>query len=219
MDKMIGRLVRKLDELGIRENTLVMFVGDNGTDTPIVSLMDGKRVIGSKGQTIDAGTRVPFIANWPSTIPPGQASSDLVTFTDFFQTMCAVADLPSPPATQRDGQSFLPQLKGETGTPRPWIYCFYARNGGLTGKEFARNQRYKLYRSGDFFDVANDDREQAPLSLASLTSKQQEVYEQLTNALAQFQNARPAAVAEVGEATKRRNRERKATAKPSNSRR
>ena len=91
MDKIIGKLTKKLDDLGIRDNTLIMFIGDNGTDTPIVSMMGEKKVIGSKGKTIDAGTRVPFIANWPSIISPGQVSDDLVTFTDFFQTMCDAA--------------------------------------------------------------------------------------------------------------------------------
>ena len=209
MDKLIGKLTSKLEELGLRENTLIMFVGDNGTDSPIVSMMGDKRVVGSKGQTIDAGTRVPFIANWPSTIPAGQVSDDLVTFTDFFQTMCDVSGLDSPSETRFDGQSFLPQLKGKPGNPRQWIYCFYARNGGINGREFVRNQRYKLYRNGKFFDVASDDRENNPLSVDSLTGPQQEVYALLKSALAQFTNARPADVAEIGEAIKRKQQEKK----------
>ena len=210
MDKMIGKLAKKLDALGIRENTLIMFVGDNGTDSPIVSMMGDKQVIGSKGKMIDAGTRVPFIANWPSTIPAGQVCNDLITFTDFFQTMCAAADLQSPSQPKLDGQSFLPQLKGETGNPRPWIYCFYARNGGLKGQEFVRNQKYKLYRNGKFFDVANDDREKSPLSNKSLTKHQLEIHAKLKSAIDQFEDARPAAVAEVGEAIKRNQLKKKA---------
>lgn len=209
MDKTIGKLTKKLDDLGIRENTLVMFIGDNGTDSPIVSKMGTREVIGSKGQTIDAGTHVPFIASWPSTIPPGYVSKDLVTFTDFFQTMCDAAGVESPSETKLDGQSFLPMLKGEKGNPREWIYCFYARNGGLSGQEFVRNQRYKLYRDGRFFDVANDDREKNPLADKTLTQEQQAVRSKLQTAIDQYQNARPAAVAEVGEAIKRKKQNKK----------
>lgn len=210
MDKIVGKLTKKLDDLGIRENTLVMFIGDNGTDTPVVSMMGTKKVIGSKGQTIDAGTHVPFIASWPSTIPPGTVSDDLVTFTDFFQTMCDAANLESTSEAKLDGQSFLPQLKGQKGNPRDWIYCFYARNGGIEGQEFVRNQRYKLYRTGKFFDIANDDREKSPLADGSLTEKQKEVRANLQVAIAQFREARPAAIGEVGEAIKRKQQAKKA---------
>lgn len=213
MDKIVGKLAKKLDDLGIRDNTLIMFIGDNGTDSPVVSMMGDKKVIGSKGQTIDAGTRVPFIASWPSTIPPGMVSDDLVTFTDFLQTMCDAAGLESPSATKLDGQSFLPQLKGEKGNPREWIYCFYARNGGIKGQEFVRNQRYKLYRSGEFFDVANDDREKSPLAAGSLTEEQQAVRAKLQTAIDQYKDARPAAVAEVGEALKRKKQAKQAEKK------
>jgi len=209
MDKMIGKLTNKLDELGIRENTLVMFIGDNGTDTPIVSMMGDKKVIGAKGKMIDAGTRVPFIASWPTTIAAGHVSDDLVTFTDFFQTMCDAAALEPPSPTKLDGRSFLPQLKGETGNPREWIYCFYARNGGIKGQEFVRNQRYKLYRDGKFFDVVTDDREKNPLKTDSLTGQQREIRAKLASALRQFNDARPAEVAEVGEALKRKKQQNK----------
>lgn len=209
MDKMVGKLTSKLDELGIRENTLVLFIGDNGTDTPIVSNMGDKKVIGAKGKTIDAGTRVPLIASWPKTIPAGQVSNDLVTFTDFFQTMCDATGLESPSKTKLDGRSFLPQLKGEPGNPREWIYCFYARNGGIEGSEFVRNQRYKLYRDGRFFDVANDDREKNPLKAKSLDEQQKLVHAKLMSAMDQFTDARPDAVAEVGEALKRKKAKKK----------
>ncbi|NIP97193.1 MAG: sulfatase-like hydrolase/transferase, partial [Akkermansiaceae bacterium] len=49
MDKLIGKILRKLDETGVRENTLVVFLGDNGTDTPVVSMMNGRKVAGAKG--------------------------------------------------------------------------------------------------------------------------------------------------------------------------
>ncbi|MFK7765887.1 MAG: sulfatase-like hydrolase/transferase [Mariniblastus sp.] len=209
MDKTVGKITSKLDKLGIRENTLVMFIGDNGTDTPVVSMMGETKIAGAKGKTIDAGTHVPFIASWPGTIPAGKTSNDLVTFTDFFQTMCAAAKIEPPENTKQDGQSFLPQLKGEMGSPREWVYCFYARNGGAKGKEFVRNQRYKLYRDGKFFDVANDAREKNPLEIRDLLGEQKSVHEKLKSAINQYLDARPAAVSEIGEALLREKSEKK----------
>ena len=68
MDKLVGRITAKLDALGVRDNTLILFVGDNGTDKPVVSSMGNLKVAGGKGKMTDAGTRVPLIASWPGTI-------------------------------------------------------------------------------------------------------------------------------------------------------
>ncbi|MHC4745049.1 MAG: sulfatase-like hydrolase/transferase, partial [Planctomycetota bacterium] len=152
MDKIIGKLAATLEKLGLRENTLILFTGDNGTDAPVVSMMDGRPVKAGKGQTTDAGTRVPFIANWPGVIPEGKVCKDLVDFSDFLPTLCECAGINVPERLNIDGRSFMPQLRGLKGNPREWIYCWYARNGGPTGKEFTRNQRYKLYRTGKFYD-------------------------------------------------------------------
>ena len=71
MDKLVGRIVDHLDVLGLRDNTLVIVCGDNGTDTPIVSEMaDGSSIAGAKGLTTDGGTRVPLIMV-PGTISSG----------------------------------------------------------------------------------------------------------------------------------------------------
>ena len=209
MDKTIGKVLSKLDEVGVRENTLVMFIGDNGTDSPVISMMGDQKIIGSKSKTIDWGTHVPFIASWPGTIKPS-VSDDLITFTDFFPTICETTGYEIPESVKVDGVSFLPQLKGKTGTPRDSIYCFYARNGGAKGKEFIRNQRYKLYRSGRFFDIANDVREEHPIKPADLKGEQKKRFREFSTAYdTQFKNARPAAVAEVGEAFNRQKQENK----------
>jgi len=142
MDKVIGKLVAKLDELALRENTLVLFTTDNGTG--------GK----GKGQMNDHGTREPFITNCPGTIPAGRVNRDLIDFSDFLPTLCEAAGAEVPEALDIDGRSFLPQLKGEQGDPRDWIYCWYSRNGG-TGASFARGHKYRLYSSGKFEDVTD----------------------------------------------------------------
>ncbi len=163
MDKIVGRLLKRLDEVGVRDNTLVLFTTDNGTDSPIVSrIADGREIAGGKGKTTDAGTHVPLIASWPGHTPNGVVCADLVDFSDFFPTLCAAANVPIPDGLELDGRSFLPQLLGRPGVPREWIYCWYSRNGGPTGAEFARTRRYKLYRTGEFYDIAADRLERRP---------------------------------------------------------
>ncbi len=68
MDKLVGKLVAKLDELKIRDNTLLIFIGDNGTGAGTESMMGDRRVVGAKGKTISTGMHVPLIVNWPAGI-------------------------------------------------------------------------------------------------------------------------------------------------------
>ena len=63
-DKAVGQIVSQLEKSGVRDNTLIIFTGDNGTDTPIVTPWNGKKVVGGKGTMSDTGTRVPLIVNW-----------------------------------------------------------------------------------------------------------------------------------------------------------
>jgi arylsulfatase A len=193
MDRLVGRIVNEVDRLGIRDNTLILFTGDNGTDKPVVSELNGRSIAGGKGLMTDAGTRVPLIANWPDTISKGKISSDLVDFSDFFPTLCEVADITVPPALKIDGRSFLPQLKGQKGEPREWIYCWYSRDGKTKVKEWARNQQYKLYRTGEFYDVSSDVLEEKPLN--DLPPEAQQVRTTLQQVLDQYKDARPADLA------------------------
>ncbi len=198
MDKIVGKLARQLDNAGVRGNTLFMFTGDNGTDKPIVSMMGDREVAGGKKQMTDAGTRVPLIANWPGTIQAGRVSIDLIDFSDFLPTLCEAGEVTIPDTLELDGVSFLPQLRGETGTPRKWIYCWFARNGGSTGQQWARTRRDKLYADGRFIDVSNDVLESAPLAEHEMTAEQLDTRRMLQAALDRFREARPEHVAAQG---------------------
>jgi arylsulfatase A len=155
MDKMVGRVVQKTEDLGIADNTLILFCGDNGTNKAIKSTLNGKTIVGGKGKTTDAGTRVPLIASWPSVVPSDRVCEDLVDFSDFLPTCLGAAGAEVPAGL--DGQTFLPQLRGETGKPREWIYCYYCPRPERTPpKRFVRDQRWKLYGDGSFFDVDSD---------------------------------------------------------------
>jgi arylsulfatase A len=195
MDKIVGKIVAKLDSAGVLENTLILFTGDNGTDEPVVSMMGDRRVKAGKGQMTDAGTRVPLIAYWPKTIARGQVCRDLVDFSDFLPTLCDCAGARVPARLKIDGRSFLPQLRGEAGNPREWIYCWYHREGNADkAKEFARNQRYKLYRTGEFYDIENDVLERSPLRQEQVDNRVSPIKEMLQGALDRYANARPASL-------------------------
>lgn len=166
MDKTIGRIVRKLDELGLRENTLVLFTSDNGTPRSITSKLGERIIEGGKGYTTDAGTHVPLIANWKGTAVNGKVCSDLVDFSDILPTLVDVTGTELPRNMVVDGRSFFPQLRGEKGNPRDWVFCYYhpkMKKGKWELKIFARDRRYKLYRNGQLFDIPADPLEGNPI--------------------------------------------------------
>lgn len=174
MDKSVGRIVAKLEELDLRENTLVIFTGDNGTDRDITNsrMKDGRVIAGHKGFPDDAGTRVPLIVNWPGVVPAGEVINDLIDFSDFLPTITEFGGATLPDDRVLDGRSFAAQLRGEKGTPREWVYCYYNPIWGNFDKSvFARNQRWKLYDDGRFYDIENDVLEQQPLLDSDLGRK------------------------------------------------
>lgn len=207
MDKLIGKVVARLEELGIRENTLVVFLGDNGTGRGTRSMMGDRVVIGGKGATTAAGMHVPFIANWPGTVASGKVCSDLVDSTDFLPTLCDAAGVRVPTDWQIDGRTFLPQLRGARGDPRQWIYSWYSPRGERP-REFAFNARYKLYRTGEFYDLNRDIEEINPLSIADLRDEPAAAAKLLQAALDEFKDARPAHLASRPSQTEPRRRQR-----------
>lgn len=192
LDKMVGRVDAKLAELGIRDNTLLLFIGDNGTHSSVSSRFQGTDYRGGKGSTTRRGTHVPFLASWPAVIKKGRVNSDLISSVDFLPTLCEAAAVPVPAGT--DGVSFLPQLRGERGSPRPWLYSWYSprQRADMTVREFAFDHRYKLYRGGRFFDLAADPDEKKPLPVTQLAGEAAASAKKLEAVLGQFRDARPA---------------------------
>jgi arylsulfatase A len=198
-DKLVGTVVAALDKHGLRDNTLLIVLGDNGTNLGVPSQMGERTVIGGKGTSKLTGTHVPLIVNWPSVVKAGQVSGDLVDSTDFLPTICAATGVALPRDLHLDGRSFLPQLRGERGDSRQWIYCWYGRDGGpMAEAEFAMNKHYKLYRDGMLFDLQKDPGELAPLSTATLGGDAVGAQKLLGSALGRYRGARPAAIAAQG---------------------
>ncbi|EON79228.1 Arylsulfatase [Lunatimonas lonarensis] len=176
-DKIIGKIMDKLEETGVADNTLVIFTGDNGTHVNIYSKMqDGRVIKGDKGNMTDGGTRVPLIAYWKGRSLIGVVNRDLVDFSDFLPTLAEAAGIALPDSQQVDGRSFLPQVLGKPANPKSHIYMYYnPKWGRFSNGVFVRNQRYKLYDDGRFFDIEADVLEQHPLYLADLTGELLEV--------------------------------------------
>jgi arylsulfatase A len=150
MDALVGKLVTELDRLHLREKTLIIFAGDNGTARFGVraATVDGRPISGMKATMLEGGSRVPLLVNWPGTTPAGRVNHDLTDFSDFFATLCDLAGAKFPQGVTLDSHSFAPQIKGERGTPREWVYV------ELNGRSYVRDARFKLINRGDLFELS-----------------------------------------------------------------
>ncbi len=166
MDRCVGRLTACLDSVDLRHNTLVIFTSDNGTHRSIASEMVSGPIRGDKGIPTDAGTHVPLLVDWPANGARGTVCDDLIDFSDFLPTLAQVADVESKALPHPlDGRSFLPQIAGQPGDPREWIFCDYnPKWGKRQPARFARDKRWKLYSDGRLFDIAADPGEKSPIT-------------------------------------------------------
>ena len=182
-DKLIGKVVDKLEEHGLSENTLVIIMGDNGTKEAFShTLEDGSIYPGRKGGNADNGLHVPMIISMPGSIPSeteGRTYSGLVNLTDVFPTIADAAGVDIPNRDKMDGISFWPQLTGSTEEEhRQVIYTWYNGNNPYTFEEnilrYAFNKDFKRYApsmhypEGRFFDLRSDPLERDGESYASL---------------------------------------------------
>ena len=175
MDAKVGQLLQGIDDLGLRDNTLILFTTDNGTagksklsavdDSAkkfvyenVVSRLNGKDIPGGKGQLSDWGTRVPMIAAWRGVIEPGQTWEDLVDLSDILPTFVAIAGGQLPDGVQLDGTSFADRLLGKGKGHRKWAYA----EG--KGKFFAKTRDWKLYSDGRIFHTEVDPFEKRPIA-------------------------------------------------------
>ena len=171
LDKNVGRVWDKLEALELLDNTVFLFTSDNGTPPWFVSLLDGESIDGDKRTPTDGGTHVPLIVHVPGR-EGGQVLDDLVDFTDFLPTLADAAGLKIPDNVTLDGSSFWDRLQGGSGDPRSWIYSYYFPEpyGDMFDSPashpaiaYVRDKRYKLYSSGELFDLSVDRLEVHPL--------------------------------------------------------
>jgi arylsulfatase A-like enzyme len=187
MDKAVGRIVSRLDELELRENTILIFTGDNGTNRRIVSIAEGKEIKGKKGIPCFYGTHVPLIITAENTYDRGITNNDLIDFSDILPTICDLAGV-QVSELELDGMSFAQTLKGEKGF-REWIYCYY--NSGKKQfplAEFIQDHTYKLYADDRFFSIIDDPDENQAIKMDSLSEDEQNHYLRLKSQLEQISN-------------------------------
>ena len=167
-DHLVGRIVKALDEFGLRDNTFVVIATDNGTDTgsdqgmpqSLGGMRDGR--VSDEGiySLTERGINMPLIVNCPRTIPSGCESDALLNAADVLPTLAELAGAKLPDDVVIDGQSFASVLRDSSdhSWKRPWTFTQYAE------ARIVRDHRHKLYSSGEFFDLAIDPLEQNALS-------------------------------------------------------
>ena len=193
-DKAIGQIVAQLEKSDVRDNTLIIFTGDNGTDKPIVTPWNGTKVIGGKGSMTDTGTRVPLIASWPKGIKkPGRIVDDLVEFTDMLPTLCEVSEAALPKDHPGDGASIVSVLQNRAkARKKDWIYIWYR------GRVLVRDQKYSLLANTDGSE-AKLTRYKGPfdgtqLENSALTKGESAIKEQFEGTIARLAKTRLSAV-------------------------
>ena len=161
IDRGVGRVLGTVDRLGMRENTLVLFLTDNGTVSGTYSA--GLR--GLKGSTFEGGIRVPFFARWPKGLQGGRELLTPAQNIDVFPMLCEAAGAPLPAGRSLDGRSLLPLLKGDTtAPPHRYLYHQWTRDRPDPDRNWAIHEgRWKL-ANGLLFDLEGDPGETKDLA-------------------------------------------------------
>lgn len=174
LDKSVGRVLNKLDELGLADHTLVIFTSDNGgLSTAEGSPTSNAPLRAGKGWLYEGGIREPLIIRWPGVTKPDTAIDVPCITTDFYPTLLQAAGLKSMPDQHRDGISLVPLLRGENSAtavferPIYWHYPHYSNQGGGPAGA-VRQGEWKLienYETGklELFDLRHDPEERIDL--------------------------------------------------------
>jgi arylsulfatase A len=184
MDKIIGKIVDELEAQGIAENTLLLFVGDNGTHPRIISQTENGSIRGGKGNTISHGVNVPMVASWPSIIEKSKSYSGLVNFNDFYATFSDILNVENA----GDGESLVQILKNKGTLKRETVSIYYDPMWAQSKfrNVFSQTKRYKLYQNGEFFDMERDVLETSPLNDEDLSESEQIIKDKLVSELEFF---------------------------------
>jgi arylsulfatase A-like enzyme len=171
MDSAVGKVLAKLDELGISDNTIVIFTSDNGG----LSTSEGwptsnLPLRGGKGWMYEGGIREPLLIRWPVVVQAGRVVDTPVSSPDFFPTLLDVANVNPQPSQILDGMSLLPILKGGSLPERPlfWHYPHYGNQGGAPSAAIRRGD-WKLIEwqednRVELFNLVNDISEKTDLA-------------------------------------------------------
>jgi len=175
LDDCVGELLAELDELGIAENTIVIFTSDNGSYN--IDLTGPFR--GQKGDTYEGGLRVPYIFKWPGRIAAGSSSDERIIGVDIYPTLLSLAGIAAPKSYPLDGADLAPVLSGKSESlPKRKVFCFYPKYAQFKAKsgrwKFSwRNViydgdfkliEYPEYNEYELFNIKNDIAEEKNLA-------------------------------------------------------
>jgi arylsulfatase A len=201
MDESLGRVVQKIETLGLADNTIVVFFSDNG-GMAAANFGNPNRVVpdqqldrayatanlplrGAKGWLYEGGIRVPLIVKWPGKARAGNVCDVPVISTDFFPSLLTMAGLPALPAQALDGVSFVPALQGESFERGAihWHFPHYSNHGMQSPGGAIRAGDFKLleyFENGtvQLFNLRDDPGEQRDLARA-MPGKASELRDQL----------------------------------------
>lgn len=176
MDHGIGRVLAKLEALGLEGNTIVVFTSDNGGHGVITS---NAPLRGSKGMFYEGGIRVPLAIRWPGVTKPGSTSDVPVISIDWFPTLLEIAGAPAPPGHVLDGESLVPLLKGAGTLRRNALYWHFPayleaydrgqgpwRTGPVGAARFGDWKLLEFFEDGriELYDLASDPGERDDLA-------------------------------------------------------
>jgi arylsulfatase A-like enzyme len=184
MDLAVGKVMAKLDELGLRENTIVIFTSDNGG----LSTSEGwptsnLPLRGGKGWMYEGGIREPLIVRWPGVAQPGSVIATPVSSPDYFPTLLEAAGAKPTPGQRLDGVSLVPILRGQSTPERAlfWHYPHYGNQGGAPSAAVRRGpwkliqwfegDRVELFHLGNDLAETTDLAAREPARVAALKAE------------------------------------------------
>ena len=179
MDKIIGKLINKIQASGLSNRTVIIFTSDNATAKHIKSQYKGQTVNGSKDLTIRAGLNVPLVSYGPGIVLSGKTDTSLTDLTDILPTLAGIAGIPKPSTWgPLDGKTFYDNLIGNPTRQRKWVYCYWPGYFKRETKSYVFDYNYKLYDSlsgGNFYNIRTDVNEQRPLKNSQLTPDEKDI--------------------------------------------
>ncbi len=186
VDRGIGRVLDLLDELKLADDTLVVFMSDNGGPTN-ANGSSNTPLRGGKSEPFEGGFRVPFAIRWPGQIPAGKSYAEPVSSLDIFATIAALNHIPANPERPLDGVNLLPYLRGEkTGAPHEHIFlrmfdsgAFAMREGDFKIVKDKKSEKIFLFNLAKDLSERNDLAAANPERLSNLQAAYQKWNAQL----------------------------------------
>ncbi|MCZ6598286.1 MAG: sulfatase-like hydrolase/transferase [Planctomycetota bacterium] len=160
LDSQVGDLVAFLRERHLERDTVLIFIGDNGSPRSVHSRRHGREVRGGKSKPTDTGSHVPFVIWAPGRLEGGRRLEDLVSTVDVFATLLELADVELPTDRELDGWSLWPRLEGDPKKHRDWVAFHHhpwpVNRPESEAKRWARDERWQLFGNGRLFEVGSD---------------------------------------------------------------